>query len=159
MTSFRFREAQVEEDPILAQHFYQLWLDNQVPPALIQSDWEAKTLTFLKYARQTLCYKAFIAEQAETIVGSTGCQVFSGLYPLILSPQQRNYGYIWGVYVKPDYRRQGVARQLMYRAITYLQSLNCTRTILHASPSGKPLYQQLGFRESNEMALDLQSPY
>ena len=40
-------------------------------------------------------------------------------------------------------------------AIEYLKSIACTRVILHASPSGKPVYSSLGFSESNEMRLDL----
>jgi hypothetical protein len=40
-------------------------------------------------------------------------------------------------------------------AIAYLNALGCTKAILHASPSGKPVYSNLGFVSSNEMQLDL----
>ncbi len=149
------REASIEEDLQIAQHFYQLWRDNDVPAASIKSDWQETILQFIDRARQDLFYKAFVAEVSGVIVGSASCQLFVGLYPLALAEDYRKYGYIWGVYVEPHYRRQGIAKQLTSQAIAHLKSLNCTRVILHASPSGQPVYSSLGFSESNEMRLDL----
>jgi ribosomal protein S18 acetylase RimI-like enzyme len=140
---------------IIARHFFELWRDNDVPETSIHANWQDITQQFIDHARQTLAYKAFIAEINGTIVGSAGCQLFAGLYPLVLTESQRRYGYIWGVYVESGYRRQGIAKQLTQLAIAHLQSLNCTRVILHAAPSGKPLYSRLEFENSNEMRLDL----
>ncbi len=39
------------EDSILAEHFYQLWLDNQVTPDSIEDDWLEMTLNFIATAR------------------------------------------------------------------------------------------------------------
>jgi 1,6-anhydro-N-acetylmuramate kinase len=36
-------------------------------------------------------------------------------------------------------------------AQAYLESIGCTRTILHAPPSEKPFYYSLGFSKSNEV--------
>jgi ribosomal protein S18 acetylase RimI-like enzyme len=157
MDAICFREANIDDDTTIARHFFQLWRDNDVPEASIQVNWLDTTLQFLDNARQTLAYTAFVAEINGEIVGSAGCQLFAGLYPHILAEQQRKYGYIWGVYVEPGYRQQGIAKRLTQMAIAHLQSLNCTRAILHASPSGKPLYNTLGFKKNNEMCLDLVS--
>jgi GNAT superfamily N-acetyltransferase len=153
--SFNIREASAQEDSLIARHFYQLWQDNDVPPESIQSDWFEITLRFIKHARQELCYKAFLAEIDGQVVGSAGCQLFAGLYPLAVTEQYRKYGYIWGVYVELPYRGQGIAKKLTGMTVDYLKSLGCTRVVLHASPSGKPVYSSLGFSESNEMRLDL----
>ncbi|MCU0567691.1 MAG: GNAT family N-acetyltransferase [Oculatellaceae cyanobacterium Prado106] len=149
------RPATPQDDRILAQHFYQLWRDNDVPETSLHPHWQANTLEFIAQARQTLHYQAFIAEVDQQIVGSAGCQLFSGLYPIALAPTHRHYGYIWGVYVEPTNRRQGLAQQLTTTTLDYLKSLGCTRAILHASPSGQPLYEKLGFTPSNDMRLDL----
>ncbi len=77
------------------------------------------------------------------------------MYPHILKPEYRKYGYIWGIYVEPDYRRQGIVKKLMAEAIACLKSIGCIRAILNTSPLGKPIYSHLGFHESNEMRLDL----
>lgn len=132
-----------------------MWRDNDVPTHSIQSDWLDITLQFIERARRELCYKAFIAEVDGTVVGSASCQLFAGLYPLALTEQYRKYGYVWGVYVEPAHRGQGLAKKLTLQAIDHLKSLGCTRVILHASPLGKPVYLSLGFSQSNEMRLDL----
>ncbi len=149
------REAQLQEDFLIAKHFYQMWRDNDVPGELIESNWLEITLKFINHVRQELAYKAFVAEVDGNFVGSASCQLFAGLYPHILKQEYRKYAYIWGVYVEPGYRGQGLAKKLMLEATNYLKSLGCTRAILHASPLGKPVYSGLGFSESNEMRLDL----
>jgi ribosomal protein S18 acetylase RimI-like enzyme len=150
-----YRMATLEEYALIAEHFYALWRDNEVPAASIRSDWQELTIAFLNHARQELSYKAFVVEVEGLVVGSAGCQLFAGLYPQIIEDSARKYGYIWGVYVEPDFRGQGFAKRLTAMAVAYLKSLDCTRVILHASPSGKPVYTGLGFSESNEMRLDL----
>jgi ribosomal protein S18 acetylase RimI-like enzyme len=148
-------QATPEHDPIIAHHFHQLWLDNDVKAELILDDWLEVTLKFIQNARQELKFQAFIAQVEAEIVGSVSCQLFGGLYPSPFKPEHRHYGYIWNVYVQPDYRRQGIATQLTKTAIAHLKSLNCTKAVLNASPLGKSVYEQLGFVAGNEMTLNL----
>lgn len=57
--------------------------------------------------------------------------------------------------LKNAYRGRGIGKQLTTSAIAHLKSIGCTRVVLNASPSGKPVYSSLGFVESNGMWLDL----
>ena len=147
--------ATPEHDVTIARHFYQLWLDNNVAPDLIIDDWLSTTVKFIQNARRDLEFQAFIARVEDRVVGSVSCQLFAGLYPSPFKIEYRNYGYIWNVYVQSDYRCQGIATKLIQTAIAHLKSLNCTKVVLHASVSGKPVYEKLGFVPSNEMVLDL----
>lgn len=153
--NIQIRETIPKEDSIIAEHFYKLWLDVGVPKNLIKSNHHILTLEFIKQARQDLFYKGFVAEVDNRIVGSASCQLFTGLYSLILEEEYRKYGYIWNVYVQPSHRRKGIAKQLTNATIQYLKSINCTKAILNASPAGKPVYENLGFSPSNSMQLDL----
>ncbi len=153
--NIKIKEASSRDYPLIAEHFYRLWQDNDVSADSIEPNWCNITLQFIDHAERELSYKAFVVEVDGTVVGSTSCQLFAGLYPNVLAEQYRKYGYIWGVYVEPAYRGQGLAKRLTQKAIAYLKTLGCTRAILHASPSGKPVYTKLGFYESNEMRLDL----
>ncbi|MFB8789889.1 MAG: GNAT family N-acetyltransferase [Potamolinea sp.] len=149
------REASVQEDSLIAEHFYHLWRDNDVPCDSIRSDWLEITIEFINRARKDLHYKAFVAEISGIVVGSASCQLFTGLYPNVLEDHYRKYGYIWGVYVESLHRNQGIGKKLILAMVDYLKSIGCTRVLLHATPLGKPVYKHLGFSDSNEMRLDL----
>lgn len=154
-SSTTIHQATPEIDSIIAQHFYQLWLDNNISEDLMRDDWFDVTLKFIQQARQELKFQAFTAQVEQEIVGSVSCHLYAGLYPSPFKIEHRNYGYIWNVYVKSDYRRQGIATNLTNTAIDYLKALNCTKAVLHASPLGKPVYENIGFIANNEMILDL----
>jgi GNAT superfamily N-acetyltransferase len=132
-----------------------MWRDNGVPDGAIASHYPVIVQDYLDYARKELHYQAWIAEVDGQWVGSVGCQLFSGLYPLVLLPTYRQDGYIWGVYVEPEWRQQGIASQLMQEAIAYLKSIGCTRAVLNAAPMGKGVYERLGFSSGNLMQLEL----
>jgi GNAT superfamily N-acetyltransferase len=149
------RESFPQEDSLIAEHFYKMWLDLEVPADYIEADWLNIMLKFISRARQEIGYKAFVADVEGRIVGSASCQLFAGLYPNILTENYRKYGYIWGVYVEPPYRRQGIATKLTSMTVDYLKSLGCTKALLNASPSGESVYSSLGFSVSNQMGLDL----
>lgn len=152
------RVATPQDDSLIARHFYQLWLDNDVAPSSIRPNWQEATLEFIDRARQDLNYRAFLGEVEGRAIASVSCQLFAGLYPNVLAEDYRKYGYIWSVFVEQPYRKQGIGTQLVQAAIDYLQSLDCTKIILHATPIGKPVYEGLGFIAANEMSLNLQQP-
>jgi ribosomal protein S18 acetylase RimI-like enzyme len=150
-----FRTATSQEDLIIARHFYQLWQDNNVPDDAIAPNWQEDIIRFIEQARSNLNYSAFVAEIDRKIVGSVSCQLFAGLYPIPFVESYRKAGYIWGVYVESEYRQQGIGTKLTEMAVAYLKAIDCTRVVLHASPSGMPVYSKLGFLPNNEMRLDL----
>ena len=62
---------------------------------------------------------------------------------------------ILNVYTEPEYRRRGIARQIMETMIRWCREEGFARVSLHASDYGRPLYESLGFVDSNEMRLNL----
>ena len=65
------------------------------------------------------------------------------------------FGYVNGVYVKPMWRRRGIARQLMDLAIRWARGRGCRTLRLRSSDEGRALYEALGFQPSSEMQLRL----
>ena len=65
------------------------------------------------------------------------------------------YAYVNGVYVYPEYRRRGIARELMNMAIGWSREHGCSYVRLRSSDQGRPLYASLGFKPTSEMQLDL----
>lgn len=64
-------------------------------------------------------------------------------------------GYIMNVVTVPRYRRQGVARRIMQAVLAWLAERRIERVALHTTEMGKPLYEELGFADSNGMRLKL----
>jgi GNAT superfamily N-acetyltransferase len=62
---------------------------------------------------------------------------------------------ILNVYTDPEFRRRGIARQLMQTMIAWCKGQGLARITLHASDDGRHLYESLGFEESNEMRITL----
>jgi GNAT superfamily N-acetyltransferase len=155
MNPIHYRKGTLTDDSAIAIHFYKLWLDNNVAPEAIRPDWKEDILNFITQARECLGYQSFVAEVDGSPVGSVGCQQFAGLYPIPFQPDFRKDGYIWGVYVEPDFRQQGIGKALTQFSIDYLRDIGCTRAVLNASPSGKSVYEQLGFQAHNAMVLEL----
>ena len=52
-----------------------------------------------------------------------------------------------------SFRRQGIARRLMDIALDWCRANGIRAVILHASDDGQKLYEQLGFRSTNEMRI------
>ena len=152
---FVIRAGGPDDDALIAEHFRQMWRDNGILEDRICESWRADVLGFVSFARQSLEYRAFLAELEGEIVGSASCQLFAGLYPNILKAEQRKYGYVWGVYVQPDCRSRGIATALTRATLDHLRALACTHALLHASPSGRPVYDALGFQTTNELRLEL----
>lgn len=64
-------------------------------------------------------------------------------------------GYMLNVYTEPQYRRRGLARQLMQITLDYCRDRGIAIATLHASDEGRPLYESLGFKATNEMRIEL----
>jgi ribosomal protein S18 acetylase RimI-like enzyme len=149
------RPALPAEDAVLAAHYLALWASYATPPEAILADAEARIHSFIAEARRSKSLGVFLAEVDGSVAGSAACQVYNSPYPEVTTPAYRQPGYIWSVWVEPDYRRRGIARALVERAVTHLRDQGCTLAILNASEAGKPLYQQIGFSDANEMRLPL----
>jgi GNAT superfamily N-acetyltransferase len=64
-------------------------------------------------------------------------------------------GNILNVYTAEAFRRRGLARELMASILAWCGEIGIDTVVLHASPSGKQLYESMGFAPTNEMRLRL----
>lgn len=60
-------------------------------------------------------------------------------------------GYIFNVYTYPDYRRRGLARQLIMESLAWCRDNGIQAVTLHYSEDGRSLYESIGFTVHNEM--------
>lgn len=72
----------------------------------------------------------------------------------------KEYGFIHDLWVEPDYRRSGLARQLVHRAIEQFRAIGVTQIRLDVAAPNQAaahLFQSCGFRPSTtEMLIELE---
>ena len=96
-----------------------------------------------------------LAFDGENAVGcATVCYIT--LMPTADHPTGKR-AHIMNVYVRPDHRRRGIARQMMSVLLDETRDRGVTYISLDATESGKPLYKALGFDTNEEnMGMNLQ---
>jgi GNAT superfamily N-acetyltransferase len=146
------RSGTIEDQDAIAAHrramFYEMGYHDDV--AL-----DAMTAAFLPWLRQRMNDAEYLAWIA---VGPNGAIIAGlGLWlmdwpPHMIGPGARR-GNILNVYTQPPFRRQGIARRLMGVALDWCRANGIRAVILHASDDGLRLYNELGFKPTNEMRI------
>jgi GNAT superfamily N-acetyltransferase len=62
---------------------------------------------------------------------------------------------ILNVYTEPEFRKRGIARQVMAAILDWVEARGFHSVNLHASKEGRALYEKIGFEPTNEMRLKL----
>lgn len=93
----------------------------------------------------------------------SGCVVGGGgvlLCPWPASPKDpcTQRAVILNVYTEPEFRKRGIARQIMLTILASVKEQGLRAVNLHASKEGRHLYEKLGFEDTNEMRLRFQIP-
>ena len=97
-----------------------------------------------------------VRQQLESRNGSQVFGAFSGgLHGMIGLGRARHIKsarkvFFWGLYVRPEWRRQGVGARLLATAVTHASNLSGVRSahisVTEAAPEAKRLYERAGFR-------------
>lgn len=95
-------------------------------------------------------YLGWIISDEERPVASAGLLILDWP-PHPFDPTGETRAYLLNVFVDPEYRRRGLARSLVEFCLSEAHRRNIRVVTLHASREGAPLYEQLGFKTTNEM--------
>jgi GNAT superfamily N-acetyltransferase len=107
---------------------------------------------FLRAALPSGAYRGWLAETADhQIAAGAGITILSWLGGPG-DPTGRR-AWVQNVYTEPEFRRLGVARQLMDTIVDWCRTAELHSVWLHASDFGRPLYESMGFLPTNEMRL------
>lgn len=93
----------------------------------------------------------WIAEREGCVQGGVSVTLFS------TQPQYRSPGgriaSIYGLYVMPNARGEGIATRLVSEAIAAMKAEGIDLVTLHAAEKARPIYERIGFATSPEMRL------
>ena len=107
-------------------------------------DFRERTRDYFTNGAQT----TVLAFDGENAVGcATICYV--QVMPTFSHPTGKR-AHIMNVYVREEFRRRGIAREMMKMLLDEAKSRGVTQITLDATESGRPLYQALGFESSEE---------
>ena len=150
------RSATLDDIPTLLHHRRSMWLDMGYHDAAKLDRAEASARSYFQSAIADGSYRGFLAlDGAKRVVGGGG--VVISHWPGDLHEGKPHRAMILNVYVERDCRRRGIARMLMRTMIDWCRANGFARVGLHSSPEGRALYEDLGFKPTNEMRLDLRS--
>jgi GNAT superfamily N-acetyltransferase len=114
--------------------------------------WRERYVVYLGNRQSQGQAQLFLAHDADVVVGMVIVSLEDAYRFRIFGRRIAN---INGTYVVPTHRRRGIAKQLMDLAIEWARQQKCTIVRLRTSEEGRPLYNNLGFKPSPEMQMEL----
>jgi GNAT superfamily N-acetyltransferase len=153
MTDFTIRPATVKDVSILVRHRRMMWWDMGRRDETALDLMEKGAREYFSSAVRDGSYRGFLAVNEDgKVIGGAG--VVISAWPGVLGQRQPKRAMVLNMYVEREYRRRGIARELMKTMIAWCKGNGFRRVGLHASDEGRPLYESLGFTATNEMQLD-----
>ncbi|NHK31226.1 MAG: GNAT family N-acetyltransferase [Asgard group archaeon] len=89
---------------------------------------------------------AWFAESNNEIIATSGLSFLQR--PPHFSNLTGKFAYIMNMYTKPEWRRKGIGAALFEKLLEEIKNRGIHAINLHATPSGKPLYEKFGFKDS-----------
>lgn len=149
----RVRQATVADLDVVVHHRRSMFADMGVGDEAGRSAMAAAARPSIEAGLRDGSYRCWLAEVDDRVVAGGGV-VIVGFQPTPLDPGPRR-AWILNVYTEPAFRRQGLARTILETIIAWCRDQGLGSASLHASDAGRPLYELLGFRATNEMRLAL----
>jgi GNAT superfamily N-acetyltransferase len=155
MEELSIRAATIGDAESIVAHRRAMFVDMGYRDGAALDSMTAAFRPWLLTRMQASEYLAWVATAADaSIVAGLGLWLMDWP-PHMIGPGARR-GNILNVYTEPTHRRRGIARRLMEAALDWCRSNGIRAVILHASEDGRALYENLGFRPTNEMRLQIE---
>jgi GNAT superfamily N-acetyltransferase len=147
------REATTDDIPEILRQRRSMYLDMDYEDSPALAEMLSTCEPYLKHALADRSFRSWLAIVGQKAVG--GGAVLISPWPSHPYDLECRRATILNVYVYSEFRRQGIARQLMQTMIAWCRKENFASVFLHASKDGRTLYEALGFEPTNEMKLKL----
>lgn len=138
--------------PDFARFWYWMLEECDLLGSGVVEDWEERLTEHFTIAMETGQMQWFVALEGSKIVGTCAAFLTGGRSNILKDLSAT----LAGIYVLPEHRKRGIARELTVRAIAWCKDHSVKTIRLQASRAGRPLYESLGFVDAAEMMrLDL----
>jgi GNAT superfamily N-acetyltransferase len=151
---FSLRQASTADLDTLVLHRRAMFHDMGYADAAALDSMSAKFRRWLLERMDSGDYLAWLVSASDGSVAA-GAGLWLMDWPPHMIGTGTRRGNILNVYTAEPYRRLGLARELMTVVLAWCRDNGIDTVILHASPSGRHLYECLGFQATNEMRISL----
>jgi GNAT superfamily N-acetyltransferase len=153
--TFKLSQAGPDDLDVLVAHRLGMW--NDIHPELRSKVRGSRRATrgWIKRNLADGTLVGFIARTGDGKVAGSGCVWIRPEQPRPTSARQQ-VPYLMSMFTVKEYRRRGVARMIVKRALGWCKRHGYDRIVLHASKEGRALYERFGFEPTSEMRLRLE---
>jgi GNAT superfamily N-acetyltransferase len=148
-----FRIAAETDATTIAAQRVQMFQDNHVVPVGTWDELERDSAAWTAAKLRDGSYAGWLVERDGKVIGGAGVW-FMEWPPHWMHPEPMR-GYLLNFYVAPEARGNRLAKELVGLAVAECRRRGLHLAALHASSMGRPVYESLGWAESNEMLLRL----
>jgi GNAT superfamily N-acetyltransferase len=149
-SGYRVRRAIIDDAPIIARQRAAMFRDMGDLGGDDVARLEKAAFVHMRQMMAEQRYLGWLVERDGKVVAGAG-MIISQLLPRPGAVEGGAQALICNVYCEPGHRRRGLARALMTAMLEWCERERMAKIILHASPDGRPLYESLGFVQTNEM--------
>ncbi len=149
----QIRRATTNDAALITAHRHSMFTDNEFSP---ESTLDAMDVNFEPWVRERLAdsrYVGLLLEENGAVLAGAG--VFFADFPPHYRHAEPGRAYLLNFWTAMEARGRGYAKQLVTACIEECRMRGSNVIVLHASPFGRPIYEKLGFTQTNEMMLTL----
>jgi ribosomal protein S18 acetylase RimI-like enzyme len=148
---FETRMATEADAELISEQRYRMFVDSEQGN---EARLKEVTDNFVPWVRERLSdgrYIGWLTAEDGRVVAGAG-MLLMDFPPHWMDPEPLR-AYLLNVYVEPEFRGRGLARELLEMAMNDARRREIKVVSLHASTFGRPLYERNGFKTTSEMIL------
>jgi len=145
------RVATTADAALIAQQRHRMFVDAGQPDDAKMAAMEAAFLPWVQQRLENETYLGWLASEGDRVVGGAGMWLMD--FPPHFLHVDAMRAYLLNFYVDPEFRGQGLARMLLHATMEEARRREIDVVTLHASKFGRHLYEQNGFKQTNELML------
>ena len=155
MNKYRIRPAVLQDLDAILHHRRRMFEDMGFTDRQALDTMLAISIPLIRCGLTDGTYRGWLAESSSHGVVAGGGVFVVQFPPHPIDPRPQR-AWVVNMFTEPEHRRRGLARRLMQAIIEWCGAAGVRSLYLHASDDGRPLYESIGFKPTNEMRLALQ---
>lgn len=148
------RRATPDDAALIAAQRHSMFTDNAFVP---EEQLQTMDANFEPWVRERLgdgSYVGLLIEEDGAVLAGAG--IFFADFPPHFLDVNAGRPYLTNFYTAPEARGRGFAKQMLAACVDVCRERGHRVVVLHASRFGRPIYEQFGFTQTNEMLLRLE---